>query len=352
VGSPSCVRASAALVLASSFIAPLAAAEDLPRGAWSAVLERQNGGPSGCPDRETLERAVERRLGRPIFDRGPPDLIFEVRFEASTGTPGFGAHVLVRDGNGRPLGERVLSSSAATCGELASSVALVLALLADSPPVPEQPAEAPEGNAAEKPSKPPLQPPPSPTVLPQARPPAAAEAWRYAASVTAFVTSGWPTWFPALRAGFGVEPPGFWELWLVAQLVPSADVEIESGGSGAHLSAAGLGLFVCPLTTPVQDWDELGAFACLGARFDRVRAEGFGFAEDASGTAAGSEVELRLGTSQLIGGPLRLRMSLGASAALARPELRYTRPDGGEGVLYRPDLFAVDGELGLGLVFP
>src|SRR5262245_44209050 len=97
---------------------------------------------ASCMGKQALERAVERRLRRKVF-REPAELLVEVRLARREN--GWSAELALFDDRKRELGRRALDTEAKDCSSLDASLALVVALLVDSPPTPPAPAEtAPE----------------------------------------------------------------------------------------------------------------------------------------------------------------------------------------------------------------
>src|SRR5581483_5368620 len=98
-----------------------------------------------CPDAATLQRAVAERLGRdPFTSDARQTLVVRLSGKARA----FRAELKVVDEAGAAKGQKTLQSKAADCGELASSVALAMALIIDPllvtrPPPPAQPPAAP-----------------------------------------------------------------------------------------------------------------------------------------------------------------------------------------------------------------
>ncbi|HEX6274685.1 MAG TPA: hypothetical protein VFZ53_16700, partial [Polyangiaceae bacterium] len=117
---------------------------------------------SSCIGKGELERAVERRLRRKVF-REPAALVVEVRVERIPN--GWSAELVLRDAESRELGRRALDTAASDCSSLDASLALVVALLVDSPPMPPPPAEpsAPPAEPATTPARPEAPKPAPPT---------------------------------------------------------------------------------------------------------------------------------------------------------------------------------------------
>ncbi|HEX5098309.1 MAG TPA: hypothetical protein VFV94_02370, partial [Polyangiaceae bacterium] len=122
---------------------------EAPAPTASLDVTREAGAES-CLEASALETAVERRLERPVFvpaGRGAVgvSLHFQRRAERT-----FAAEVVLLDRHGAALGRRELKTRAPHCSALDDSLALVVALLVDSPEAREQAAAppAPESSAA------------------------------------------------------------------------------------------------------------------------------------------------------------------------------------------------------------
>src|SRR5688572_7710227 len=121
-------------------------------------------GTESCIEKRGLERAVERRLRRKVFQE-PAGLLVEVRIARTEGN--WIASIVLYDAHRRELGRRELDTAAEDCSALDASLALVLALLVDSPPEPQpEPTEAPAATPTGAPKPPVPRPPPTPIVLP------------------------------------------------------------------------------------------------------------------------------------------------------------------------------------------
>jgi hypothetical protein len=223
----------------------------------------------GCVSPEQLTRDVEARLGRRVFvGAEPAELVARVDARRAAGR--FILQVELRDRAGRPLGQRELSTRAAHCSALDESLALVLALAADAPRVPEEPApqsRAPAPNESLG----------TPLVIP-ASTHAPRLGWRWLPSVGASLASGlFPSVAFGLELGLELRPPWFWPLALRGTWW----VEQGLGGQprpGRHVdfTARTLELGVCPWAGRVGSF---GASACVVFWFGRIDARGSGFDE-------------------------------------------------------------------------
>ena len=143
---------SLAIVLAATL-----AEASAPERAFARLELHSAEATASCIEKRELEVAVERRLRRKVF-REPAGLVFDVRLARSE--QGWTAELVLFDAQGRELGRRALDTKARDCSALDASLALVVALLVDSPPEPPPPVEtAPAG----PPVTPPVPPTPPPT---------------------------------------------------------------------------------------------------------------------------------------------------------------------------------------------
>ena len=100
-------------------------------------------GAESCLEATALQTAVERRLERSVFvPPGRSAVGVKLHFERRADRT-FVAEVELLDRHGTPLGRRELKTRAAHCSALDDSLALVVALLVDSPEAREQAAAIP-----------------------------------------------------------------------------------------------------------------------------------------------------------------------------------------------------------------
>jgi hypothetical protein len=287
-----------------------------------ALLEVARGsGTESCMDGKALERAVERRLTRPVFGGG--DVRVSLRFERRERT--FTAELVLFDRHGTALGRRELKTRAAHCSALDDSLALVVALLVDSPEAREQAGAAATAAAAAGPasstpsadggsSKVASEPPRvSVTIPPDVL--AAREPFRVQVGASLAVLVG-P--LPGVALGpellLAVRPPHFIELRLRPSFFPEREVSEPSPGRGGRLSLVQVALDLCPLEHAAS---RVRLSGCLGQSVGWVRGEGFGYLHNSE---TGSLVySLGAGASALIAlaGPLGLRVGLEAALPLS-----------------------------------
>ncbi len=309
-----------------------------------------------CVSQARLERTVEARLRRAVFKaKGEPDL--RLRVELSRRDGAWFAALALSDARG-PLGDRELSSEARHCSALDESLALVVALLVDTPPqrpAPAPPAEAPSAPPAASPAAPA---PPSPATPAPPSPVAPAPPTRLELPADAFAPR--QPWDFATRASglasvgllpsaaFGIElmaaarpPRGPW-LRVLAELdFPS---EVRSNGYGVSLSALRFGFEIC------SGAGELGAARfdiCAGQRVGRLHSKGSGFDHNLTGShtyfglVAGGDGFIPLGryVAAVVGA--RLELPLSRDRFAGRDDSGVSRQ------LFRPSAVAGLGKLGI-----
>jgi hypothetical protein len=121
----------AALLVGCSVI--LAAGPSLAEPAATAQLYAlawvRSAGAEDCPPTSELQRDVERRIERPLFEPAAA-LSIEASVQRDE-TVGLRSEIHVRDANGQTVGHRTLTSSETNCRSLFASTALAIALLVD-----------------------------------------------------------------------------------------------------------------------------------------------------------------------------------------------------------------------------
>ncbi len=238
----------------------------------------------GCIDSKRLARAVERRLRRRVFD-SPAEATLFVRVTLRRKEEEFLASIELSDTTG-VLGRRELSTAARHCSALDDSLALVVALLVESPP--ERPAPVEEKHDRAEPSraaqpagpaKPPdsAGPPPSPTpVTPRIEIPretlSPREPFGFLLRGSALGGAGL---LPGVAFGgelaFAVRPPH--GPWIVATVEAFLSHSVSaSPEAGARFARQRLGLEVCAPEVGITPLS-----ICFGQRLGVFSASGFGF---------------------------------------------------------------------------
>ncbi|HEV8548518.1 MAG TPA: hypothetical protein VGQ57_05805 [Polyangiaceae bacterium] len=309
-------------------------------------------GTGGCLDSSALEKAVERRLEHPVFTSSTPvDLRLELAFE-ETPRRGFSAAIVLRDRTGAEIGRRELTTASRQCSVLDDSLALVIALLVDSPEARERATAAPP-TASTSPSLPanaPPVPPPAPAPIRVTIPPdvlPAREPYRVdvAATVAALV-GPLPglAWGPELT--LAVRPPHFVELRLRPAFFPTRQVEGPSAGRGGRLSLVQVGLDVCPIE---QELETLRFSGCVGQSIGWVNAEGFGFVRNGDPSSWVYSLGLAAGALWFPARPLFLSLGLTAAVPLERDSYVSLGPNGTSLEVFRPAPLSGELTAGLGL---
>jgi hypothetical protein len=208
-----------------------------------------------------------------------------------------------------PLGERSLSTGASHCSALDDSLALIVALLVDTPP--QRPVQAAEKNASAQRSAPnstgkPAQNSAERSALPRAPTPlvlpadtwAPREPWQFAVRAGGSLQLGA---LPGLAYGGGLGlsarvPHGPW-LRLNADFLVPKESHTGDGSRGVRLASQRAGLFVCGRAA---QWGGVDWEICAGQRVGRVSAQGLGFDQSLSvnrlywAAAAGTELAFPL----------------------------------------------------------
>lgn len=329
----------------------------------SARLEVIKGaGSERCLDGPSLSRAVESRLQRRAFRSDVPATLY-VKIAVAHDAAGWSALLTMRDGTGAFLGRRSLVTEAADCSALDDSLALVVALLVDSPPAPvaedEEPAPtgsppsqaAPKNTPGEASSAPvPKLEAPEPARhvasirLPRDTP-AAREPWRHQLAAEAVFALGiLPGFAPGVELGFGAKAPRMPELRLFAGWFAPREQRRADRDAGARFDALYLGLEVCPFEhlAGIAQWS-----FCAGQAVGRIRSAAFGFDENSTSNHLTYAILAR-GALQLgLSSHWSLRLGIRAELPLVRGSFRYGTPDGSQPELYQPSPVAAVLDLGL-----
>jgi hypothetical protein len=295
---------------------------------------------SSCMKKRELERAVERRLRRKVFQE-PAELLVEVRLSGADDR--WKAELVLSDAEKRELGRRELETAAKDCSSLDASLALVVALLVDSPPNPPAPVEtAPE---AEKSAAPP--PPPSPTKIELPKETfAPREPWRFVptASVGAAIDR-LPGFAFGPRIGVQFLPPRFPEFRVsVGALLPK-EFTIESEEFGGRFWLLDALFELCPLA---HETTSVRLSGCIGQSVGRLSVTGFGF--DENDEEPGLDLVVTAGVSSflMVARPFGVHLGLGAGFPLSR-NAYSARTDEGAVEVWQRGYVVGSGEIGVGL---
>jgi hypothetical protein len=297
-----------------------------------------------CLSAVALERSVEERLQRAVFRDGAPKLVVQVVFERRAAQ--WFVRIELRDAEG-PLGARELSTEAAHCSALDDSLALVVALLVETPPE----RESAPGPTPAAPALPPARVPvprpaeirvPKETFAPR-------EAARFGVRLSALAALGLLPGTAlgaelALQAQFARVPP---IVLLLEAFIPRKET-LSARDAGAELASERFGLEVCPALLAGQN---ARLESCLGQRVGRMRAEGFGFDRNVATDRLHYAFSAALNSVLALGARFELSAGIRAEVPFTRDDFTV-RPGGGEGeVVFRPAPLSTNLRIGLGAHF-
>ncbi|QRK11226.1 hypothetical protein JQX13_14800 [Archangium violaceum] len=307
-----------------------------PESRWGL---RWNGAP-GCIQAAPLARAVEARLGRPVFGPEPGFLIDGVLERG--GPSGWKARLSLVDARGNVLGSREVSTPEAACTAIEPRLLLVIAVMIDpsaafarpAPASPPEPERAPEPERPQEPmaSEPP---PPSAPAVPRVAPPPETARSRIQPGPPAPRGSGTVLTAAAtgsVGGGFGVAPgisgtawfsPGGWPWLLRLALAPYAGYEKDGGRLALVTSVAEGG--VCPVSWADGAWSASG---CATATFSLVFAYSVGFEQGRLEPIIRGDLGPRARLERRLGERTALHVGLGAGFGWLRPTVRLLKPDG------------------------
>jgi hypothetical protein len=300
---------------------------------------------SSCIEKKELEVAVERRLRRKVF-REPAELAVEVRVERAP--EGWSAELVLRDAERRELGRRALETAARDCSALDASLALVVALLVDSPPAPPpppvEPAPAPTAPAALPPAPKPA--PPTRIELPKDTF-APREPWRFVPTLS---VSGAYDRLPGFafgpRAGVAFLPPRFPEFRASVGVLLPREETIEGGASGGRFWLLDAAFELCPLE---HRGASVRVSGCVGQSIGRLTVTGIGF--DENDEEPGLDFVLTLGGSSFfrVAGPFGVVLGLGVGFPLSRNSYSARTADGRRVEIWQRGYVVGSAEVGVGL---
>lgn len=313
---------TAAALLASCCLSRPSSAEP---GAVAKLELTRSSAASHCMGATALVRSVEARLGRQAFAREAP-LVLRVALDRSG--PNWVAELSLSDSAGS-LGERSLSTRAHDCSALDDSLALVVALLVDTPPERQQPAPTTSVSAT-VPATAPAAAPAAPRSAPSTRLILPADTWAPRAPWQFAARGGGSVLFFALPGvaygpllGVAARPPrGPW-LKLSAELALPKESHSADGARGVRVSSERAALWICSAPPESASVD---LQYCAGQRVGRINAEGLGFDHSLSvsrlywAAALGGELAIRL--------TKRLYLPLGLFLEIPLTRDRFVARDG------------------------
>jgi hypothetical protein len=275
-----------------------------PRGADAATdtrvrLEYQADEQGGCVAADELRRMVTEQLGHDPF-RSDADQ--RVTITIAKTDAGFQGRIVWTEADGRPVGERLLSSRSRDCREIAANVAFAVALqlqlvergasddTGTAAPIPEVSTVDTNGQAARAPET-----PERPSV--SAGPPAADQE-SPAAPLRLAVGAG-----PAVGIGMTPDATAFGRLFVVARFRRlSAEIAADAAlpatldyrdGSGVVVNALGSSAAGCAHVSAIS--------ACLLGRLGWLRAQGMGIAVPRTSWGHFGEIGVRVAATRELG---------------------------------------------------
>ncbi|MFZ5471031.1 MAG: hypothetical protein ACOZIN_16505 [Myxococcota bacterium] len=276
-------------------------------------------GAEGCPDEDSVRRAVSARLGREAFHDDAELLVQAVVERAS---PGLLARVSLSDRAGRTLGKRDIASPVNDCRELASAMELAISVAIDpvaamrvAPPVPVPPPPAP--------------PPPVVQAEPAPPPPRGIDL-----GLSAWVSAGDA---PALSPGLSIDARYRWRI---------ASLGLEAGAGFPTSSPASIGRVVSSrlLASVVPCLHHRAFFGCAKASAGALTVAGDGLDEARAVSTFYAALGARAGAELSLHSSFALRAYVEALAPLARISVRV-----GNDAVWSTPTFA--GAAGLGGFF-
>jgi len=320
----------------------------------SARLDLAKGpGTEQCIGARALMRAVEQRLQRHAFRQDLPATLYVRIAVERTADATWSAEISMQDGGGAFLRNRSIVTSAPHCSALDDSLALVVALLVDSPPVVPPVESKPEPEPGAPTTVPPSSPPPRKPVFPAKTStislprdtPARRQPWLFNVGVGGAAAMGMlPGVAPGVELGVDAKPPTVPEIRLFAGLYPARQAERAGAQSGARFSLASLGLALCPLD------QALGAvhwFGCAGQTLGWVRVAAFGFDENTTTSHLTYALLASTGLTIPFARSFAGRLGVRAEVPLERGIFTYGARDGSERGLFemKPVTAALDAGL-------
>jgi hypothetical protein len=319
-------------------------------------------GAEQCLDRQGLTRSVETRLQRRAFRADlPATLVVQIAIERKAS--GWSALLEMHDGSGAFLGRRSIVTQAEDCSALDDSLALVVALLVDSPPAPVSPSNdalptppaapnaAPQATRAAPSANAEVKPPQSQETSSIHLPPdtpAPRAPWRFSLSAEGSGAIGMlPGFAPGIELGFGAKAPTLPEVRLFGGVYAQREQQSDRPGpdSGARFDFAYVGLELCPLE---RNLGALEWFVCAGQSLGRVRVASFGFDENLSSGHLSYALLLRSGVQLALASRLAARVGVRAELPVSRGVFSYGASDGSQRELF--ETWPVTAVLDLGLV--
>ena len=327
----------------------------------SARLELSKGpGAEQCLDQQRLSRAVEARLQRRAF-RADLKATLHVRIAIARNDAGWSAVLTMHDGAGAFLGRRSIVTDAADCSALDESLALVVALLVDSPPAAVPEPEPPVRDTPSQPAAKTAEDAPAaasseakmaesrttPAIRLPADTPAPRTPWRLRLAAEGSGAIGMlPGFAPGIELGFGAKAPTLPELRLFAGAYTQREQASGRPGSasGARFDFAYVGLELCPLE---RAFGALEWFVCAGQSLGRLRVASFGFDENLASNHLSFALLVRSGVQLALTPTWAARLGIRAELPVARGVFSYGASDGAQRGFFEQQPFTAVLDLGL-----
>jgi hypothetical protein len=303
--------------------------------AGAATLEvTRAAGAEACIDAPHLTKTVEARLKRAVF-AGSGSAPLSLSVELSQRDGAWVAKVRIADHLG-PLGQRELSSEARHCSALDDSLALVVALLVDTPPARDPatiPSPEPVASAQPAPKAAPTAAAPTPLVLP---PDTASprEPVRFGARATGALAFGLlPGVGPGIDLAAAARFPSGLRVRVLGELFFEQSASLDNGENGGTFSALRGGSELCGFSFGPR---QLSFELCGGQMLGRLAASGVGFDRNADAAqlivslAAGADARLPLTED------LGLVLAARAEVPLSRDRFTGRQADGTTAVIFQP----------------
>lgn len=303
-------------------------------------------GAESCITTQALARAVETRLGHPVFvSPSEAELSVEGSVGPVVGPVKWRATVAMRGRDGAMLGTRSIESAEAECGTLDDKLALAIAIMID-----------PEG-AMTKHDPPPPPPPIEHTIyvpvnvpvpaLPLPLPPK--PTWHIEPQAGVGMYLGFTP-----QIGFGIfgaanvaTPISHVGFRVAGHFVVPNGIAVDAGRAEAWV-AQGSAAY-CPL---FGEAGRMSGYLCFGGSAGLFHASGEGMPATRSGSLPLLGAVLDWAASVRLVGPLTLGVTASLGVGILRGRIAYTAPAGGETEVYATGLLTFSSGAFVGLRFP
>jgi hypothetical protein len=273
----------------------------------------RKGGATICPDEPLMRQLVAARLGYDPF-RDDAERTVAVTITRESGA--FRAKLEMQQ-EGKPTGTRTLSSTSNDCNELASSIALAVAIAVDplggAPPSSASPSVSASTSASAVPVV-------APTIAPStsaSAPPPEMELHPYASLGGALAFGVAPNLTGSLTAAFGLRAET-WSISLEGRVDAESTKRVPTGGEVSSSIIAGS-------VVPCLHHELI--LGCAIASYGSLRGAGSGVGVPREDRSAWVAIGVRIGLEAQIVGPISLRVHADGLAPLTRTTLRLEDRD-------------------------